>query len=98
MSSPRSALTLLGLECEFEEKILRLMTPFDGEMFNTYVSNIRRLLDNRYELRLPSRHTKKPWEWGASSGDLLSEIKNHRGYTELMSPFARTRASKSINE
>lgn len=68
----------LGLEREFEDKILRIMTPFDDDTFNAYVSNIRRLLDDGYELRLLTRHTKKPWEWERLQENLLSEIKNHR--------------------
>lgn len=68
----------LGLEREFEDKVLRIMTPFDDDTFNEYVSNIRRLLDDGYELRLLSRHTKQPWEWKRLQKNLLSEIKNHR--------------------
>lgn len=68
----------LGLERKLDDKVLRIMTPFDDDTFNAYVSNIRRLLDDGYELRLLTRHTKEPWEWRRLQENLLSEIKNHR--------------------
>lgn len=68
----------LGLERELEEKKLRIMTPFDDDTFNEYVSQIRRLLEAGFELSLLTRHTKEPWEWGRLQENLLSEIKDHR--------------------
>jgi hypothetical protein len=68
----------LGLERDLEDKVLRIMTPFDDDTFNAYVSNIRRLLDDGYELRLLTRHTKEPYEWRRLQKNLLSAIKTHR--------------------
>lgn len=68
----------LGLERELDSKILRIMTPFDDDTFNEYVSQIRRLLEQGFELRLLTRHTKEPWEWRRLQRNLLSEIKDHR--------------------
>lgn len=73
----------LGLERDLDDKVLRIMTPFDDDTFNAYVSNIRRLLDNGYELRLLTRHTKEPYEWKRLQENLLSEIKNHRDQVTL---------------
>jgi hypothetical protein len=68
----------LGLERELNSKVLRIMTPFDDDTFNEYVSQIRRLLEQGFELRLLSRHTKEPWEWRRLQRNLLSEIKEQR--------------------
>jgi len=68
----------LGLERDLNNKILRVMTPFDDDTFNEYVSQIRRLLNQGFELRLLTRHTKEPWEWRRLQRNLLSEIKQHR--------------------
>lgn len=68
----------LGLERDLDDKVLRIMTPFDDDTFNEYVSQIRRLLRQGFELRLLTRHTKVPWEWRRLQRNLLSEIKQHR--------------------
>jgi hypothetical protein len=68
----------LGIERDLEDKVLRIMTPFDDDTFNEYVSQIRRLLKRGFELRLLTRHTKEPWEWRRLQRNLLSEIKHHR--------------------
>ncbi|WP_115862528.1 phospholipase D-like domain-containing protein [Halorussus litoreus] len=68
----------LGLERNIEDKVLRIMTPFDDDTFNEYVAQIRRLLEHGFELRLLTRHTKEPWEWRRLQRNLLSEIKEHR--------------------
>jgi len=68
----------LGLERDIEEQVLRIMTPFDDDTFNEYVAQIRRLLEQGFELRLLTRHTKEPWEWRRLQRNLLSEIKEHR--------------------
>ncbi|MWG36097.1 phospholipase D-like domain-containing protein [Halomarina oriensis] len=68
----------LGLERDLEHKILRIMTPFDDNTFNEYVSQIRRLLEQGFEVRLLTRHTKEQWEWQRLQRNLLSEIKEHR--------------------
>jgi hypothetical protein len=67
-----------GLERDIEDKVLRIMTPFDDDTFNEYVAQIRRLLDHGFRLRLLTRHTKEPWEWRRLQRNLLSEIKEHR--------------------
>lgn len=67
-----------GLEHDIEDKVLRIMTPFDDDTFNEYVAQIRRLLDHGFRLRLLTRHTKEPWEWRRLQRNLLSEIKEHR--------------------
>ncbi|WP_336361598.1 phospholipase D-like domain-containing protein [Haladaptatus sp. ZSTT2] len=68
----------LGLERDFENKVLRIMTPFDDDTFNEYVAQIRRLLEHGFEVRLLTRHTKQPWEWERLQENLFSEIKDHR--------------------
>jgi len=68
----------LGLEREIDDKVLRIMTPFDDDTFNEYVAQIRRLLEDGFELRLLTRHTKEPWEWRRLQRNLLGEIKDHR--------------------
>lgn len=68
----------LGLERDIEDKVLRIMTPFDDDTFNEYVAQIRRLLEHGFELRLLTRHTKEPWEWQRLQRNLLGEIKEHR--------------------
>lgn len=68
----------LGLERELDEKILRIMSPFNDDTFNAYVSQIRRLLEQGFELCLLTRHTKEPWEWRRLQRNLLSNIKEHR--------------------
>lgn len=68
----------LGLERELDNKVLRIMTPFDDDTFNEYVSQLRRLLENGFELRLLTRHTKKGWAWKRLQRNLFSEIKDHR--------------------
>lgn len=75
----------LGLERDFSNKILRIMTPFDDETFNEYVAQIRRLLARGFELRLLTRHTKEPWEWRRLQRNLLSEIKEHRDQVTVRS-------------
>jgi len=75
----------LGLERDLDDKVLRIMTPFDDGTFNEYVSQIRRLLDQGFELRLLTRHTKKPWEWRRLQQNLLSEIKQHRDQITIRS-------------
>jgi len=68
----------IGLERDIEEKVVRIMTPYDDDTFNEYVAQIRRLLEQGFELRLLTRHTKDPWEWRRLQRNLLSEIKEHR--------------------
>ena len=68
----------VGLERDIEEKVLRIMTPYDDDTFNEYVAQIRRLLQQGFEFRLLTRHTKDPWEWRRLQRNLLSEIKEHR--------------------
>lgn len=67
-----------GLERELDGKVLRIMTPFDDNTFTEYVSQIRRLLERGFELRLLTRHTKEPWGWQRLQRNLLGEIKEHR--------------------
>jgi hypothetical protein len=68
----------VGLERDIEEKVLRIMTPYDDDTFNEYVAQIRRLIEQGFELRLLTRHTKAPWEWRRLQRNLLNEIKEHR--------------------
>jgi len=68
----------IGLERDIEEKVLRIMTPYDDDTFNEYVAQIRRLIEQGFELRLLTRHTKESWEWRRLQRNLLSEIKEHR--------------------
>lgn len=75
----------LGLERDLDDNVLRIMTPFDDDTFNEYVSQIRRLLDQGFELRLLTRHTREPWEWRRLQQNLLSEIKQHRDQITIRS-------------
>jgi|GEM_PF-2194581 hypothetical protein len=75
----------LGLERDLDDQVLRIMTPFDDDTFNEYVSQIRRLLNRGFELRLLTRHTKEPWEWRRLQQNLLSEIKQHRDQITIRS-------------
>lgn len=75
----------LGLERDLDDKVLRIMTPFDDDTFNEYVSQIRRLLNQGFQLRLLTRHTKEPWEWRRLQQNLLSEIKQHRDQITIRS-------------
>jgi hypothetical protein len=73
----------LGVNRELDSKVLRIMTPFDDDTFNEYVSQIRSLLDQGFELRLLTRHTKERWEWSRLQQHLLSEINHHRDRVTL---------------
>lgn len=85
----------LGLERDLDDKVLRIMTPFDDDTFNEYVSQIRRLLQQGFELRLLTRHTKEPWEWRRLQQNLLSEIKQHREQVTIRS-YSRFKQHKRV--
>jgi len=73
----------LGIEEDLDDKVLRVMTPYDDDSFNEYVSQIRSLLNRGFKLRLLTRHTKSSWEWKRLQRELLSEIKEHRDLVTL---------------
>jgi hypothetical protein len=73
----------LGIEEDLDNKVLRVMTPYDDDTFNEYASQIRSLLERGFEFRLLTRHTKEPWEWERLQDQLLSEIKEYRDRVTL---------------
>ena len=86
----------LGLERDLDDKVLRIMTPFDDDTFNEYVSQIRRLLNQGFALRLLTRHTKEPWEWRRLQQNLLSEIKHHREKVTIRT-YSRFKEHQRVN-
>ena len=86
----------LGLERDLDDKVLRIMTPFDDDTFNEYVSQIRRLLNQGFALRLLTRHTKEPWEWRRLQQNLLSEIKHHREKVTIRT-YSRFKEYQRVN-
>lgn len=73
----------VGLEREIESRIIRIMTPFDDDTFHEYVSQIRQLLRQGFELRLLTRHTKESWEWERLQENLFDELETHREQVTL---------------
>ena len=67
-----------GLENELEEKVLRIMTPFDDDTFSEYASQVRSLVRNGYEVRLLTRHTRSQYEWERLRDNLLGELEENR--------------------
>ncbi|WP_265112016.1 phospholipase D-like domain-containing protein [Halosolutus halophilus] len=68
----------LGLEEDLEHRVLRIMTPFDDDTFSEYAAQLRRLLEQGFELRLLTRHTKEPWEWRRLRDNLLAQLESNR--------------------
>jgi hypothetical protein len=68
----------LGLESDLEQQVLRIMTPYDDDTFGEYAAQLRRLLKAGHELRLLTRHTKKPWEWKRLRDNLLKPLDTNR--------------------
>ena len=67
-----------GQERNLEERIVRIMTPYDDDTFSEYTSQLRSLLRDGYELRLLTRHTKKRWEWERLRNNLLGDLEENR--------------------
>ncbi|MFD1600473.1 phospholipase D-like domain-containing protein [Halobellus rarus] len=67
-----------GQERDFEERVVRIMTPYDDDTFSKYTSQLRSLLRDGYELRLLTRHTKQRWEWERLRDNLLGDLEENR--------------------
>ena len=67
-----------GQERNLEERIVRIMTPYDDDTFSEYTSQLRSLLRDGYELRLLTRHTKQRWEWERLRNNLLGDLEENR--------------------
>ncbi|MDG5777860.1 phospholipase D-like domain-containing protein [Haloarculaceae archaeon H-GB2-1] len=67
-----------GQERDLDERIVRIMTPYDDETFSEYTSQLRSLLRDGYELRLLTRHTKQRWEWERLRDNLLGDLEENR--------------------
>ena len=67
-----------GQERELEERVVRIMTPYDDDTFSEYTSQLRSLLRDGYELRFLTRHTKQRWEWERLRDNLLGDLNENR--------------------
>ncbi|NHN64357.1 hypothetical protein G9463_13775 [Haloarcula sp. JP-Z28] len=67
-----------GQEHDLDERVIRIMTPYDDETFSEYSSQLRSLLREGYELRLLTRHTKQRWEWERLRDNLLGDLEENR--------------------
>lgn len=67
-----------GQECDLEERLVRIMTPYDDDTFSEYTSQLRSLLRDGYEIRLLTRHTKRRWEWERLRDNLLGDLEENR--------------------
>lgn len=67
-----------GQERDLEERVVRIMTPYDDDTFSEYTSQLRSLLRDGYELRLLTRHTKRRWEWERLRDNLLGDLEENR--------------------
>ncbi len=67
-----------GQKHDLEERIVRIMTPYDDDTFSEYTSQLRSLLRDGYELRLLTRHTKQKWEWERLRDNLLGDLDENR--------------------
>ena len=67
-----------GQERELDERVVRIMTPYDDDTFSEYTSQLRSLLRDGYELRLLTRHTKQRWEWERLRDNLLGDLEENR--------------------
>ena len=59
---------------DLDERVVRIMTPYDDDTFSEYTSQLRSLLRDGYELRLLTRHTKRRWEWERLRDNLLGDL------------------------
>lgn len=67
-----------GLERDLEERIVRIMTPYDDDTFSEYTSQLRSLLREGYEIRLLTRHTRQRWQWERLRDNLLGDLQENR--------------------
>ncbi len=67
-----------GQERDLDERVVRIMTPYDDDTFSEYTSQLRSLLRDGYELRLLTRHTKRRWEWERLRDNLLGDLEENR--------------------
>lgn len=72
-----------GLSHELDEQVLRIMTPYDDDMFSEFASQFRSLLREGYELRLVTRHTRKRWQWERLRDNLLGELTTNRNNVSI---------------
>lgn len=67
-----------GQERNLEERIVRIMTPYNDDTFSEYTSQLRSLLREGYELRLLTRHTRQRWQWERLRDNLLGDLEENR--------------------
>ncbi len=67
-----------GQERDLDERVVRIMTPYDDDTFSEYTSQLRSLLRDGYEIRLLTRHTKQRWEWERLRNNLLGDLEENR--------------------
>jgi phosphatidylserine/phosphatidylglycerophosphate/cardiolipin synthase-like enzyme len=67
-----------GIERELDQKVLRIMTPYDDDTFSEFTSQFRTLLRRGYEIRLVTRHTREGWQWRRLRDNLLGELDENR--------------------
>lgn len=67
-----------GQERNLDERVVRIMTPYDDDTFSEYTSQLRSLLRDGYELQLLTRHTKQRWEWERLRDNLLGDLEENR--------------------
>jgi hypothetical protein len=67
-----------GLERDLEERIVRIITPYDDDTFSEYTSQLRSLLREGYQIRLLTRHTKRRWQWERLRDNLLGDLDENR--------------------
>lgn len=67
-----------GQERDLEERVVRIMTPYDDDTFSEYTSQLRSLLRDGYELRLLTRHTRDRWQWERLRDSLLGDLEENR--------------------
>ncbi len=68
----------LGQERDLEDRIVRIMTPYDDDTFSEYTSQLRSLLRDGYEIRLLTRHTRQKWQWERLRDNLLGDLEENR--------------------
>lgn len=84
-----------GQEQDLEERVVRIMTPYDDDTFSEYTSQLRSLLRDGYELRLLTRHTKQRWEWERLRDNLLGDLEENRENVTIRT-YSRYKAYQRI--
>lgn len=86
-----------GLSHDLEEKVLRIMTPYDDDTFSEFTSQFRSLLREGYEIRLLTRHTRKRWQWERLRDNLLGELTTNRDNVSIRT-YSRYKTFQRITD